>query len=58
MHHRDDRDTNRKINALISYYLHIPFPEDLENEVWAEKWAQIKWLTDKGIIGSEKSKNG
>ena len=39
-----------KIDAMISYFLHIPFPEQLSDLVWAEKWAQVKWLIDKGIV--------
>lgn len=35
---------------MISHILHIPFPEQLSDDVWAEKWAQVKWLIDKGII--------
>ena len=40
-----------KVDALISYYLHIPFPEDLDDETWAMKWAQIQWLAEQGILG-------
>lgn len=36
--------------------MHIPFPEQLSDEVWAEKWQQIVWLAEKGIIGSDKIK--
>lgn len=39
-----------KINALISHVLHIPFPEELSDTLWAQKWAQAKWLIDKGIV--------
>jgi hypothetical protein len=39
-----------KIDAMISYFLHISFPEQLSDMVWAEKWAQVKWLIDKGIV--------
>ncbi|WP_165764216.1 hypothetical protein [Flavobacterium oreochromis] len=39
-----------KIDAMISYILHIPFPEQLSDTVWAEKWAQVKYLIDQGII--------
>lgn len=35
---------------MISHILHIPFPEQLSDIVWAEKWAQVKWLVDKGIV--------
>jgi hypothetical protein len=35
---------------MISHILHIPFPEQLSDYVWAEKWAQVQWLVDQGII--------
>jgi len=31
--------------------LHIPFPENLDDETWAIKWAQINWLSEKGLLG-------
>jgi hypothetical protein len=34
----------RKINALLSYHFHIPHPEELADEVWADKWQQLKWV--------------
>jgi len=41
----------RRVNALLSLFFHIPFPEDLEDEVWAEKLRQLEWLADKGLLG-------
>ncbi|MDZ4147873.1 MAG: hypothetical protein U1C58_06285 [Flavobacteriaceae bacterium] len=35
---------------MISFVLHIPFPEELPDELWAEKWAQVQWLIEKGIV--------
>ena len=35
---------------MISHILHIPFPEQLSDMVWAEKWAQVQWLIEKGIV--------
>jgi hypothetical protein len=35
---------------MISHILHIPFPERLSDEVWAMKWAQVKYLVEQGII--------
>lgn len=35
---------------MISHYLHIPFPEQLADDVWINKWAQLKWLIKKGLI--------
>jgi hypothetical protein len=41
----------RKIDALVSFYFHIPFPEKLPDEVWIEKYRQIEWLAKKGMLG-------
>jgi len=41
----------RKGNALISFYLHIPFPEELEDEIWMEKYRQVEYLADIGLLG-------
>lgn len=35
----------------MSFYFHIPFPEDLEDGVWMEKVKQIEWLAKKGLLG-------
>lgn len=35
----------------MSHFMHIPFPEELSDELWAEKWAQLRWLMDEGYIG-------
>lgn len=35
---------------MISHFLHIPFPEQLSDTAWSEKWAQVKWLIDEGLI--------
>ena len=48
-------DNIRKIDALISFYFHIPFPEDLPDDVWLEKWRQIEWLGEAGVLGVKKS---
>lgn len=42
---------------MISYFLHIPFPEKLDDDVWAMKWAQIGWLAENGFLGL-KQNNG
>nr|DAY40929.1 MAG TPA: hypothetical protein [Caudoviricetes sp.] len=34
-------------------YFHIPFPEELTDEVWAEKVRQIEWLARKGLLGTK-----
>ena len=26
---------------MLQYYLHIQYPDELEDEVWAEKFAQL-----------------
>lgn len=41
----------RKYNAYMSLFFHIPFPEELEDEVWAEKARQIEWLAKRGLLG-------
>ena len=35
----------------MSLFFHIPFPEDLPDELWAEKVAQLKWMAEKGLLG-------
>ncbi|WP_168197003.1 hypothetical protein [Flavobacterium alkalisoli] len=42
-----------KIDAMISHFLHIPFPEELSDTQWAEKWAQVQFLAEKGILGNK-----
>lgn len=36
---------------MISLFFHIPFPEELEDELWIEKVKQIEWLSDQGMLG-------
>ena len=48
-------DEIRKADALISLYFHIPYPEDLADEVWIEKFRQIEWLADKGLLGAKQT---
>lgn len=36
---------------MISHFLHVPFPEKLSDTEWSEKWAQVQFLKEKGIIG-------
>ncbi len=43
-----------KADALISHFLHVPFPEALPDDVWAMKWAQVNWLADQGILSVKK----
>ena len=47
----------RKIDALISLYFHLPFPELLDDETWIEKFRQIEWLADKGLLGAKRMEN-
>lgn len=42
-----------KIDAMISHFLSIPFPEQLSDEVWALKWAQVQYLADQGVLGNQ-----
>lgn len=37
-------------NGLMSMYLGIPFPEQLDDDVWIEKYKQLKWLYSNGLI--------
>lgn len=37
-------DMVRKINGLLSYHFHLPHPEELPDDVWVEKWQQLKWV--------------
>ncbi len=37
--------------------MHIPFPEQLEEDVWWEKLQQLKWLAEVGLLGV-KTKEG
>jgi superfamily II DNA or RNA helicase len=39
-----------KYNALMSRYLGIPFPEQLDEITWAMKARQIEWLLDSGHL--------
>lgn len=43
---------------MISHFLHIPFPEQLSDTEWSEKWAQVKWLIDQGIVAPKNKANG
>jgi hypothetical protein len=40
----------------MSHFLHIPFPEQLDDETWANKWAQLNWLAEQGILGAKNKK--
>jgi hypothetical protein len=35
----------------LSYYFKIPFPEELPDSVWMEKYCQIEWLGKAGMLG-------
>lgn len=34
----------RKIDAQLTYYMHIPHPEQLADATYWEKWEQLKWI--------------
>jgi hypothetical protein len=36
--------------ALISHFLHIPFPEQLEETVWLEKARQVWWMNNQNLL--------
>lgn len=40
----------RMLNAQITHFLHIPFPEHLEEEEWWFKAEQYKLLNDKDFL--------
>lgn len=46
-----DWEAERQYNALISFYLHIPFPERLSDEEWIEKKQQIDFLAASKLLG-------
>jgi hypothetical protein len=35
----------------MSLYFKIPFPEELPDDVWAEKYRQLEWLAEKKMLG-------
>jgi hypothetical protein len=35
---------------MISRYLHIPFPEQLDDDTWCEKFRQVEWLLEAGHL--------
>ncbi len=35
---------------MLSLYFNIPFPEELDDDVWIEKYRQIEWLADKKML--------
>lgn len=41
----------------MSLYFHIPFPERLSDDIWMEKFRQIQWLADKGLLGAKSPNN-
>jgi len=43
-------DQVRRINAQLSHFMHIPFPEDLPDDVWAEKYRQFQWLVENNYL--------
>lgn len=40
----------RLCNGLMSMFLGISFPEELDNDTWVEKYKQIKWLYSNGLL--------
>ena len=37
----------------MSFYLSIPFPERLEDDIWIMKLSQITWLGEQGLLQSK-----
>lgn len=54
---RQNANFIRKANALISFYLNVPFPEELDDEAWMEKYRQVEYLSELGLLGI-KTNNG
>ncbi|MCK0199234.1 hypothetical protein ACQ1P2_02830 [Ornithobacterium rhinotracheale] len=50
MSYENESDIFLKADALISYYLNIPFPEQLPDDIWVMKLAQVTWLAEKGLL--------
>lgn len=40
----------------MSFYLGIPFPEQLDDDVWVMKLAQITWLGEQGLLNVKMNK--
>jgi hypothetical protein len=55
---REDSNFIRSMNAMISFFLHIPFPERLDDDTWMEKVRQIQWLSEKGLLGVKTNGKG
>ncbi len=36
---------------MMSLFLHIPYPERLADEEWAERVRQLEWLGKSGLLG-------
>ena len=36
----------RKMNAMLSFYMHIPFPEKLDDEAFIRKWEELTWVLE------------
>jgi len=51
---RQDANFTRRGDALISYFLSVPFPEELDDDTWMEKYRQIEWLAETGLLGIKK----
>ncbi|SDE75957.1 hypothetical protein [Riemerella columbipharyngis] len=41
----------------MSFYLGIPFPEQLPDDIWVMKLAQITWLAEQGLLNTKFEKN-
>ncbi len=38
--------------------MHIPFPEELDDDIWMEKFRQLEWLSEQGLLGVKNQNNG
>ncbi|MEQ8685443.1 MAG: hypothetical protein RIE86_09125 [Imperialibacter sp.] len=43
-------DENRKIDAILRHFMHIPFPSQLPEEEWIEAYRQFEYLFENGWL--------
>lgn len=48
----------RQINALLTHFMHIPFPEQLDDDTWLEKYRQYEWLLETNRLPIQLKKDG
>ena len=48
----------RQINALLTHFMHIPFPELLDDDTWLEKYRQYEWLLETNRLPIQLKRDG